>query len=79
MSIFLYGYLYGLSNHNVKITCVYRAESPEIVEGRQRNRGQVDRATLGMAKTASLSGGVRLLARSLVAMNSWPDDSKAKG
>jgi len=23
-------------------TCLYGAESPEIVEGRQRNRGQVD-------------------------------------
>jgi hypothetical protein len=27
---------------NVEITCLYGGESPEIVEGRQRNRGQVN-------------------------------------
>jgi hypothetical protein len=27
---------------NAEITCLYGAESPEIVEGRQRNRGRVD-------------------------------------
>jgi hypothetical protein len=55
MSIFLYGYLYGFSIHNVKITCLYGAESPEIVEGRQRNKGQVDWCTPGMSKIPSWS------------------------
>jgi hypothetical protein len=42
--------------HEVKITCLYGAESPEIVEGRQRSKGQVDWCTPGMSKILSLSG-----------------------